>query len=125
MVGTRIGNYRIVEKLGQGGMGEVYKAEDERLKRFVAIKLLRGPGITNQQDRQRFVQEARAASALNHPNIVQIYELGKHGDDDAIVMELVAGASLADVLKSRTLTVSEVASYSTQIASALGAAHRA
>ena len=76
MTGSQIGPYRILEKLGQGGMGEVYKAEDTRLKRFVAIKVLRQGRYASEKDRLRFLQEARAASALNHPNIVQVYELG-------------------------------------------------
>ena len=74
MIGTQVGSYSILEKLGQGGMGEVYKAEDTRLKRLVAIKLLRRDKVAPHEDRLRFLQEARAASALNHPNIVQIYD---------------------------------------------------
>jgi eukaryotic-like serine/threonine-protein kinase len=72
MIGTRIGSYHILEKLGQGGMGEVYKARDDRLKRLVAVKVLRNDKVTRHDGELRFLQEARAASALNHPNIVQI-----------------------------------------------------
>lgn len=125
MIGDRIGSYRIIEKLGQGGMGEVYKAEDERLKRIVAIKILRGDKGTASDGRLRFLHEARAASSLNHPNIVQIYELASSNGDDCIVMEFVPGRSLAQLLGERQLSVAEGASYSKQIASALGAAHAA
>ncbi len=122
MIGSRIGNYRILEKLGQGGMGEVYRAEDERLKRVVAIKVLR------HQDREaalRFLQEARAASALNHPNIVQIYELESQDGGDFIVMELAPGRTLAQLLRERLPGIAEALDYASQLASALAAAHAA
>ena len=87
--GTKVGPYEVLNRIGAGGMGEVYKARDTRLKRFVAIKVMRGGSHAGEQDRLRFLQEARAASALNHPNIVQIYELGSLDGSDYIVMEFV------------------------------------
>src|SRR5882724_6076889 len=103
MTGTQVGSYRILEKLGQGGMGEVYKAEDTRLKRLVAIKVLRRDKVASQPGKLRFLQEAQAVSALNHPNIVQIYELESQDGDDFIVMEFVPGRTLAEVLRSARL----------------------
>src|SRR5947209_6232937 len=125
MTGERIGNYRILEKLGQGGMGEVYKTEDERLRRTVAIKILRNDGVPASDGKLRLLQEARSASSLNHPNIVQIYELESWNGADCIVMEYVAGSSLAQMLSQRQLTVKEALLYARQIASALAAAHGA
>ena len=124
MIGSRIGNYRILEKLGQGGMGAVvHRAEDERLKRVVAIKVLR------HEDREaalRFLQEARAASVLNHPNIVQIYELESQDGGDFIVMELAPGRTLAQLLlRERLPGIAEALDYASQLASALAAAHAA
>src|SRR5688572_12491866 len=111
MIGSRIGTYRILEKLGQGGMGEVYKAEDTRLKRIVAIKALRSDTYPTQQARLRLLQEARAASALNHPNIVQVHELESQAGADYIVMEFVSGRTLADVLAERRLNLDEVLAF--------------
>src|SRR5258708_13940527 len=117
MIGSRIGNYRILEKLGQGGMGEVYRAEDERLKRIVAIKVLR-----HQESRDgglRFLQEARAASALNHPNIVQIYELESQDGRDFIVMDLAPGRTLPQLLRQRLPRIREPLDYATHLPPAL------
>ncbi len=125
MTGTWVGSYRILEKLGQGGMGEVYMAEDSRLKRLVAIKILRQDKATPDEARSRFLEEARAASALNHPNIVQVYELESEGGRDFIVMELASGRTLAQLLADRPFTVDESLDYFTQMASALAAAHAA
>jgi len=125
MTGSQIGSYRILEKLGQGGMGEVYRAEDTRLRRFVAIKALRDDRQPGEQARLRFLQEARTASLLNHPNIVQVHELERVGGDDFIVMEFVAGRTLAHILAERRLSVSEALHFATQIASALSTAHAA
>src|SRR5437867_1458250 len=107
MIGTQVGSYRILEKLGQGGMGEVYKAEDTRLKRLVALKVLRNGKTAAHQGRLRFLQEARAASALNHPNIVQIYGLESQDGDDFIVMELVAGRTLGQLLGEKRFGIDE------------------
>jgi len=92
--GTRLGPYEIVQALGEGGMGVVYKALDTRLKRFAAIKVLRADRIEDADRRRRFVQEAQAASALNHPNIVTVYEIGEYEGIDYIAMEYVAGKTL-------------------------------
>jgi serine/threonine protein kinase len=124
-IGQRIGSYHILEKLGQGGMGEVYKAKDDRLKRMVAIKVLRNDRVTRGDGELRFLQEARAASALNHPNIVQIYELAVHDGNDYIVMEFVPGRSLLQVLSEKRLGIDEALEYASQIGSALAAAHAA
>ena len=125
MIGTEIGPYIILEKLGQGGMGEVYKAKDTKLKRFVAIKVLREDRYAGNENRLRFLQEARAASAFNHPNIVQIYELESLAGADCIVMEYTPGRTLAQRMKANLLTVGEALDYAAQIATALAAAHAA
>src|SRR6516164_4183214 len=92
--GARLGPYEILAPLGTGGMGEVYKARDTRLERQVAVKVLLSEKLADADLKRRFVQEARAASALNHPNIVTIYDIGNEGGVDYIVMELVTGKSL-------------------------------
>ena len=94
MIGRTVGHYEIVEQLGTGGMGVVYKARDTRLDRFVAIKVLRAEAISDAERKRRFVQEAKAASALNHPNIVTIHEIASEDGLDYIVMEYVAGHTL-------------------------------
>src|SRR4051794_13074460 len=125
MISSQVGSYRILEKIGQGGMGEVYKAEDTRLKRIVAIKSLRSDRHSGDQARVRFLHEARTASVLNHPNIVQVHGLESVADEDFIVMEFVAGPTLAQILSERRLTITEALTFATQIASALAAAHGA
>ncbi len=97
--GHRLGSYEILSPLGAGGMGEVYRARDTRLGREVAIKLLPADRIADQDRRRRFAQEARAASALNHPNIVTIYEIESADGMDFIVMEYVAGRTLDEILR--------------------------
>src|SRR5512139_3480362 len=95
MVGQTISHYEIVAELGQGGMGVVYKARDTRLNRLTALKVLPPEALSNPERKQRFTQEARAASALNHPNIVHIYAIDQHEGVDFIAMEYVAGRTLA------------------------------
>ena len=121
--GTKVGPYEILNRIGAGGMGEVYKARDTRLKRFVAIKVMRGGSHAGEQDRLRFLQEARAASALSHPNIVQIYELGSLEGCDYIVMEFIEGQTLAQRMAAGALGIHEALDYAGQIAAALAAAH--
>jgi eukaryotic-like serine/threonine-protein kinase len=98
MIGKILGHYRVLEKIGSGGMGEVYRASDERLGRDVALKILK-PAVAHDQDRlRRFEQEARAAAALNHPNIVAIYDIGMHDGAPYIVSELLEGKTLRERL---------------------------
>jgi serine/threonine protein kinase/predicted ATPase len=119
-----LSHYRIVSKLGAGGMGEVWLAEDTRLKRKVAIKLLPAE-LTSDADRvRRFEQEAQAASALNHPNIITVYDIGENEAGRFIVMEMVAGRTLRDVI-AQDNSVETLLSLGTQIAKALSAAHAA
>jgi serine/threonine protein kinase len=125
MTTSAISHYEILEPLGQGGMGTVYRAVDVRLRRPVAIKLLRHQGVASAENRKRFVQEARAASALNHPHIITIYDIGEEGGASFIAMEYVAGRSLADVLGRERLGIGDALKYAIQIADALAAAHAA
>ncbi len=121
--GQQIQNYRIVRQLGAGGMGEVYLAEDIRLNRKVALKLL-PPHFTVNPDRvRRFEREARAASALNHPNIVTIYEIGQSNTTHFIATEFVDGKTLRQRINEKPLTLGETLSVSTQVADALSGAH--
>lgn len=120
-----ISHYEILELLGEGGMGTVYRAVDTRLGRPVAIKLLRSEGTGNGERKKRFVQEARAASALNHPHIITIYDIGQDGGMDFIAMEYVAGPSLARVIGRTGLKIGEALKYAVQVADALATAHAA
>jgi serine/threonine protein kinase/predicted esterase len=126
-VGEKISQYKIIEKLGAGGMGEVYKAEDTKLKRTVALKFLPVALATDQAAKKRFIQEARAASALDHPNICTIYEIGETDDDlSFIVMACYDGQSLKDMLGatgSVALPINEIVSIIIQIAKGLARAH--
>jgi serine/threonine protein kinase len=125
MIGQRLLHYEIVEKLGEGGMGVVYKARDTRLDRFVALKFLLPERVADPDRKRRFIREARAASALNHPNIVTIHEIADEGGADFIVMECIAGRTLSQVIAGKPLPVKEALGYAVQIADALMAAHRA
>jgi eukaryotic-like serine/threonine-protein kinase len=120
-----IAHYELVTPIGEGGMGVVYRAVDTRLGRPVAVKLLRSEGRISAEGRKRFVREARAASALNHPNIITIYDIGRDGDDDFIAMEYVDGVSLASVISQSRLGIDDALTYAVQIADALAAAHAA
>ena len=122
-LGERMGPYTVMELLGAGGMGEVYKAHDQRLDRHVAIKFLSHRIAEDAASLERFTQEARAASALNHPNICTVHDVGDHQGRPYLVMELLEGQSLKDRLASSPLAVQELASIARQVCAALQAAH--
>jgi serine/threonine protein kinase len=124
VTGTTVGHYQILEKLGEGGMGVVYKARDVLLNRTAALKFLPA-GSGADEKRRRFLQEAQSASALNHPNIVTIYEVGQSEDLDYIAMELVQGQSLDQAIGGRALPMEKAIAWGIQIADALAAAHAA
>jgi len=123
--GTKLGPYEILSALGAGGMGEVYKARDSRLDRFVAIKVLPADKLTDPERKRRFIQEARAASALNHPNIVTIYDVGSENGVEFLAMELVAGRTLEDLTPRDGFRIPEMLRYAVQAADALAKAHAA
>src|ERR1700680_1997274 len=123
MIGKVLGHYRVLEKIGSGGMGEVYRASDERLARDVALKILK-PSLRSYQDRlRRFEQEARAAAALSHPNIVSIYDIGMHDGAPYIVSELLEGQTLRERLLDGPVPRRQAIDYAGQIAQGLVAAH--
>jgi eukaryotic-like serine/threonine-protein kinase len=125
MIGRTLAHFEILEKLGEGGMGVVYKAHDRHLDRFVAIKLLPPDKVPDPDRRLRFVQEARTASALNHPGIVTIHDIAQHDGVDFIAMEFVPGRTLERVIPPRGLGLDETVDYAIQIGDALAAAHAA
>jgi len=125
MIGRTLGRYRIESKLGQGGMGTVYRARDLHLDRLVAIKVLPAAAMADPERKRRFVQEAKAASALNHPNIVTIYDIDNDQGVDFIAMEYVDGRTLHACIGSRSLELADSLRYAVQIADALAKAHAA
>src|SRR5262249_4689083 len=122
-VGSSLGPYRVETLLGAGGMGEVYRAFDTRLHRTVAIKVLAPEKFRDPEHKRRFLQEARAASALNHTNIVTLYDIDSDQEFEFLVMEYVPGRPMNQVLTGKALAPAETLEYATQIASALAAAH--
>jgi hypothetical protein len=125
MVGRTVHHYQLFEKLGGGGMGDIYKAQDTRLNRVVAIKVLTSAATGDPDRRRRFIQEAQAASALNHPNIITIHDIISEGDTEFMVMEYVAGKTLVDLIPKGGLRTPQVLKYSVQMSDALQAAHTA
>ncbi len=124
-IDSSLGHYRILKKIGAGGMGEVYLAEDKNLDRKVAVKILNEKFAEHESNLRRFVKEAKAASALNHPNILVIHEIGETENAHYIVSEFIEGETLREIFKSKTLRLPEVLDISIQIAGALVAAHSA
>jgi TolB-like protein/predicted Ser/Thr protein kinase/Flp pilus assembly protein TadD len=124
MIGQRLLHYEIVEKLGEGGMGVVYKARDTNLDRFVALKFLPPERVADAERRRWFFREARAASALNHPNIITIHEINQAGGADFIAMEYVSGRTLAEMIAGKPLPPKDALHLALQAADALAAAHR-
>lgn len=123
MIGQRLFHYEIESKLGEGGMGVVYRALDTHLDRRVAVKVLRPEAVTDAERKRRFVQEAKAASALNHPNIITIHDIGREGGVEFIAMEYVEGRTLDQLIRPHGLPLNQALKYAVQITGALAKAH--
>src|SRR5438046_507986 len=123
MTGQTISHFEVLEKLGQGGMGVVYKARDTQLERFVALKVLPAQLVADPERRRRFMQEAKAASALNHPNIITVYEISSYPEGEFIAMEFVRGKTIDALISRRALSLDQTLKYAVQIAEGLSAAH--
>src|SRR5688572_27562441 len=124
LIGRTIGHYEIIEKVGEGGMGAVYKARDIHLDRSVAVKVLPGESVANPERKRRFALEAKAASALNHPNIITVYDIDVADGVDFIAMEYVAGSTLAELIPPGGMEPALAVKFGAQIADALAAAHQ-
>jgi serine/threonine-protein kinase len=123
MVGEKLSHYRVVEQIGAGGMGIVYRAYDEQLQRDVALKLLPGGMLADEPARKRFRKEALALAKLNHPNVATVHEFGSQDDADFLVTEYIPGVTLDDKLAAGALPVIDVISLGIQLAQGLSAAH--
>jgi serine/threonine-protein kinase len=123
MVGQMVSHYKILEKLGEGGMGVVYKAQDMKLDRIVALKFLPSHLTASEEEKSRFLQEAKAASALNHPNVCTIYGIEEHDGQQFIEMEYVDGAMLESKIQGAGLKIQDALTYAIQIGEALAEAH--
>jgi eukaryotic-like serine/threonine-protein kinase len=121
--GTKLGPYEIQSLLGAGGMGEVYRARDSRLDRIVAIKVLPSSFSADRDRMQRFAQEARAAAALNHPNILSIFDIGDEHGSPYVVSELLEGETMRERLRNGPLSSRKAIDYGLQVARGLAAAH--
>ena len=125
LVGQQVGAYQILSLLGAGGMGVVYRARDTRLNRSVAIKVLPADRVSDPERKRRFIQEARAASALNHPNIITLHDIGSESGIDFIVMEYVSGKTLDQRIPRKGMRLNEALKLAIQITDALAKAHSA
>ena len=124
MIGTTISHYKILEKIGEGGMGVVYKAQDTKLDRIVALKFLPKHLLCDSETKTRFVHEAKAASALNHPNIITVHEIDEAEGECFICMEYVGGKSLKELVKEKKLSLEEILQITMQVAEGLSTAHQ-
>lgn len=125
MIGTYLLHYKLLKKIGEGGQGEVYQAEDTRLRRIVAIKILPAELVADEKTRKRFLREAQLASALDHPNICTVYEINEDRGLHFIVMQYLEGKRLKQMVRGRALDVESTLSIAVQLADALAAAMNA
>src|SRR5580692_8595337 len=123
--GDKLGPYEILTPIGAGGMGRVYKARDTRLDRIVAVKVLPADKVADPERKQRFLQEAKAASSLNHPNIITIYDIGSENAIDYLAMEFVAGKTLDQLTPRNGMRIGDLLAAAAQVADALARAHQA
>src|SRR6266542_696925 len=122
---TTLSHYRIVSKIGAGGMGEVYMAQDTKLDRKVALKILPADVATNRDRMERFIREAKSAAALNHPYIAQVFEIGEHEGTHFITMEFIDGVTLTEKIHRDKAPLAKLLKYLTQVAEGLSKAHSA